>query len=861
MKTGPTTWVSPLVVVGKANGEPRVCLDLRRVNEAVLRERFPMPVVDELLARIGKGKVRSRLDIRDAFLQTELAPGSRDITTFITNRGLFRFKRLPFGLVSAPEIFQKVMDEILAGCEGTVWYLDDIYVEGEDREQHDKYLSHVLDRLKSRGVCLNEDKCEIGVSKVQFLGHVISENSIRPSPSKVDALVSFRCPVNASEVKSFLGLANYMNKYIQNLATLDEPLRKLTQQAVRFYWSVEQQKAFDEIKNTLCKTMNLGCFNVNHATSLIVDASPVALGAILTQTNEMGEHRVISYASKSLTETEARYCQTEKEALAMVWGTERFQMYLLGKHFDLITDCKALQFLFTSRSKPCARIERWVLRMQAFDYTVKHVPGEKNVADVFSRLSTLKPIPFDPSEELFINEVASAAANNIAIRWEEMETTSKQDAEIQQILQTIADDRLFELPIAYRVIGQELSQVGNILMRGDRIVVPQSLREKVLVLAHEGHPGTRMMKSHLRVSVWWPKLDMDVDGFVKKCRGCTLVSAPEAPEPMSRRNLPSGPWEDIAIDYLGPLPEGQFLLVVIDYYSRFFEVCEMRSITAAATIKELTIIFSRFGIPLSLTADNAPQLSKECEEFSNFCRTHGVKLINTIPYWPQMNGEVERQNRTILKRLQIAQELGQDWRNELQKFLLTYRATPHTTTGRSPAELMFGHRIRSKLPQFSSFRKEDEDTRDRDHISKEKGREYSNNKRQSCESNITVGDYVFAKRMKKDNKLCTEFMNEEFVVLSKHGADVTIKSLTSGKEFRRNLAHLKRIQHNFTETTTDDNDRQSVLEDKVECGVAEDRESGEVSKGDRDEALRGRCRKRKEPSWFEDYVPHCGKKC
>ncbi|XP_062704190.1 uncharacterized protein K02A2.6-like [Aedes albopictus] len=224
-------------------------------------------------------------------------------------------------------------------------------------------------------------------------------------------------------------------------------------------------------------------------------------------------------------------------------------------------------------------------------------------------------------------------------------------------------------------------------------------------------------------------MDIDVDAFVKKCRGCTLVSAPDPPEPMSRRNLPSGPWQDVAIDFLGPLPEGQFLLVVVDYYSRYFEVCEMSSITAESTIEELRTIFCRFGVPITLTADNAPQLSEDCEQFAEFCRSYGIKLINTVPYWPQMNGEVERQNRTILKRLQISQELGQDWRVELQTFLLTYRASNHSTTGRSPAEMMFGRRIRTKLPQLSNIRVDDEAARDRDAVQKEKGKEYSDSRR------------------------------------------------------------------------------------------------------------------------------------
>lgn len=269
-------------------------------------------------------------------------------------------------------------------------------------------------------------------------------------------------------------------------------------------------------------------------------------------------------------------------------------------------------------------MERWILRLQGFKYVVKHIPGDQNIADVLSRLSTMAPEPFDASEELFINEIAQSAAVNIAIRWEELERCSAEDEEIKSILELLDQDRLFELPLQYRVVSKELCRLGNILMRGDRVVVPQRLRDQILKIAHEGHPGSRMMKSHLRSSVWWPKLDQDTDRVVAQCRGCTLVSAPSAPEPMSRRELPARPWEDLAIDFLGPLPEGQFLLVVVDYYSRYYEVCEMGTITAEDTIRELRAIFSRFGVPLTVTADNGPQLSEDCVEFSDFCQSYGV---------------------------------------------------------------------------------------------------------------------------------------------------------------------------------------------------------------------------------------------
>ncbi|XP_055604267.1 uncharacterized protein K02A2.6-like [Uranotaenia lowii] len=289
-------------------------------------------------------------------------------------------------------------------------------------------------------------------------------------------------------------------------------------------------------------------------------------------------------------------------------------------------------------------------------------------------------------------------------------------------------------------------------------------------------------------------MDQQVEKFVKQCKGCTLVAAPSVPEAMIRKELPTQPWVDVAADFLGPLPDGQYLLVVIDYYSRFMEVVEMNSITAADTVAELAIIFSQYGIPVTLRVDNGPQFSEKCEEFRSFCESSGIQIVNTIPLWPAMNGEVERQNRSLLKRLRIAQELGKDWRAEMRRYLLTYHSTNHTTTGKSPGELMFGRKIRSKLPQVPLTRAEDGEVRDRDKIMKEKGKVYADSKRKARVSDIVVGDSVLVKRTKKDNKLDTTFAPEEYAVVKKQGSDTTVQSQATGKELRRNVAHLKKLE-------------------------------------------------------------------
>lgn len=715
----------------------------------------------------------------------------------------------------------------------------------------------MLSRLKNRNVELNWGKCVFRVSQLEFLGHKISPNGISPSDTKVKAILSFREPQNEGELRSFLGLANYMNKFIPNLATIDEPLRRLLVKEVKFDWSPEQANAFNQIKKAMSNVKKLGFYRVEDRTAVISDASPVGLGALLVQFDLNGVHRVVSFASKSLTETERRYCQTEKEALGIVWSVERFRYYLLGKTFEIYTDCKALSFLFSKRSKPCARIERWVLRLQSFDYKVIFLSGKENVADSLSRLAVQEPKPFDPTEEIFVQEIVGYAAKSAALKWTDVEHSSRSDPEIKEIIRILNSNEIHDLPIEFRMVSNELCEVQGVLLRGDRIVIPKSLRNSVLTAAHDGHPGITMMKNHLRSNVWWPKLDSDVETLVKNCRGCTLVAAPEKPEPLKRSKLPSAPWQVLALDFLGPLPEGQYLLVVIDCYSRFMEVCEMTTITAGDVRRELSIMFGRYGLPISIKADNAPQLSSDCEEFREYCEEHGITILNTIPYWPQSNGEVERQNRSILKRLRIAQELGLDWRSELRQYLLTYHATKHPTTGKSPGEIMFGRRIKSKIPTLASYQ-EDESIRERDAVVKEKGKIYSDRKRQAKESEIQEGDKVLAKRMRKGNKLDTDFANEEFIVVKKTGTDTIIQSSDTGKQFRRSSAHLKKINEEEKQSSSNnergeersDSESFEMISPQVELGPPPNDQSTTDS-----EPLQLK-RLRKQPTKYRDFIAH-----
>lgn len=787
-------WVSPLVVIVKDNGDLRLCVDMRQANRAIQRECYMMPTFEDFLPQLSEARFFTRLDIKEAFHQLELDESSRHITTFITHKGLFRYKRLMFGMSCAPELFQRVLEQILACCENVVNYLDDILIFGSTLEEHNAALERVLSTLKEKNVLLNHKKCQFAVTEVEFVGHHLSSEGIRPLENKLSTLQSFRPPENVEELRSFLGLANYVGRFLPDLGTVTAPMRGLLRSNTRFEWGQHHQESFEALKSLISNVKTLSYFDNSLRTRLIVDASPFALGCVLVQfksDHDDSEPRIISYASKCLSDSEKRYCQTEKEALAIVWAVERFSVYLIGRNFELETDHKALETIFSPTSKPCARIERWVLRLQSFTFNVKYRKGSTNIADPFSRLvQNAVNEEFDGDNNFLVLNIVSSAA----IDTNEIEDVSQNDHEFGLLRDCLQTDVWKHSEVKpYEVFKHELGFVGDVLVRGTKLVVPKQLRKRMMDLAHEGHPGETVMKRRLRERVWWPGIDKEVVQYVQRCEGCRLVSLPERPEPMQRRQLPSNPWIDVAIDYLGPMPSGEYLLVIIDYYSRYKEVEIMTRITAKDTISRLDRIFTRLGYPVTITLDNARQFASD--EFDQYCKARGITLNFTTPYWPQENGLVERQNRSLLKRLQISHGLKRDWKADLQDYLMMYYTSPHSITGKTPTEMMCGRTIRSKIPSLSDLQHcpRFSDVADRDRILKEKGRETADNARHSKQSNLETGDSVLMKNVLPGNKLTSNFAANEYTVVDKKGSRVTVEDSTSGKTYQRNSSHLKKV--------------------------------------------------------------------
>lgn len=832
---GPTSFVSPIVVVPKANGDIRLCVDMRQANEAVERERFPIPTIEETLLEMSGSKVFTKLDLNMGFHQLELDEASRPITTFATHAGLYRYKRLMFGVTSAPEIYQYTIQQVLQDCPGSKNMTDDIIIHADSVQEHDRRLEKVLTTLKENGLTLNKDKCVYRMTELQFMGFLLSEKGIGPSSAKVEAVKNAETPKSASEVRSFLGLVNFNARFIPKLATKSEPLRKLTRKDHTFAWGQEQEMAFTTLKNDLAKATELAYFDPKAPTRIVADASPVGLGAVLIQTQN-GVDKPIYYASRSLSDVERRYSQTEKEALALVWSCERFHQYIFGMEFLLETDHKPLEFIYSKRSKPSLRIERWVLRLQSYHFKVKYRPGSQNIADPLSRLVKQNEQSKTHKDEIedYIYFVTKESVPN-ALTPREIEEVAAGDSEMTQLRECIRTDKWENCPSqAYKIVKDELTCLGKLVLRGSRIVIPEKFRDKVIDIGHEGHQGIVKTKERLRTKVWWPGIDKDTERRVKSCHACQVVSQPSRPEPVTRKKFPDGPWEDIAIDILGPLPSGESILVTVDYYSRYFEATILKATQTKQIVMALENLFTTHGLPISVTTDNGPQFVSD--EFSQFLREQGVEQHFTTPLWPQANGEVERQNRTIMKAIRAAQTENKDWKGELNTFLLAYRSTPHQVTGVSPAELLFGRKLRTKLPEIRKETKAElnEAIRDRESLKKELGKQYTDSHRHAKESNTKVGDEVLLQQRRRD-KFSTHFEPDPYKIVEKTGSQVTVQSNT-GVQYKRNVSHtrpyIRRADIPDTQDKTTDkpqNDSKDIISE-MPSDLSEPRRSDRIRK-------------------------------
>ena len=749
-------WNAPLLVVPKktdneGNRKYRVVVDYRKLNEVTIGDSFPLPNITDILDQLGKAQYFTTLDLASGYHQIPMDERDKCKTAFSTPQGHFEFNRMPFGLKNAPATFQRAMNAALIGLQGIdcFVYLDDIVIYGASLREHNTRLKKILDTLRKYNLKLQPEKCAFLRKEVGFLGHIITPEGIKPDPEKTRAVKEFPIPTKLKELQAFLGLAGYYRRFIPGYSKIAKPLSSITSSKVEFIWTAEQQNAFDTLKEALTSAPLLIYPDFTMEFVVTTDASDVAIGAILSQ-GKIGEDKPIAYASRVLNKAERNYSTTEKELLAIVWAVKHFRPYVYGTPFKVITDHKALTWLFRVQD-PGSRLIRWRILLAEYDYEIVHKSGKNNTnADALSRN-------------------VHALQNGE----EETETINIYDEETKQQI-------LYEY---------HCTPIG-------------------------GHQGIKRTTNRIKLKYNWEGMHKDIEEYIQKCSTCQKNKLGRKNRaPMEITDTPRDPFEKVALDIVGPLTESNqgnmYILTFQDLLTKFSKAIPLPN-QEAATIAEAVVekIICEYGVPEKILTDQGKNFLSEM--FKNICKLFRITKIQTTAYHPESNGALERSHKTLVEYLRHYIDNDQsDWDKWLPYAMFTYNTTPHTATGFTPYELVYGKAASLptalKNPPKQTYNYEDyaQQTRERIRTTNEAAREQLQGTKEKAkkeydkktrEVEFKVGDKVWlfdeSVRRGRSKKLDNKWVGP-YVIIEKHSkVNVTIKK---GRNTLR--THANRIKH------------------------------------------------------------------
>ncbi|MCG8429883.1 MAG: DDE-type integrase/transposase/recombinase, partial [Candidatus Omnitrophica bacterium] len=699
--TEPTEWVSQMAVTEKSNGRYRICIDPQPLNEALQREHFKLPTLDDILPSLHSARVFSRLDVKEAYYHVRLDRPSSLLTTMATPWGRLRWTRLPFGLKVSSEIFQRRLAEQLEGLKGCHNVADDIIVTGcgdtdaNAERDHDKKLSALIQRCQERHIKLNDAKAEMKKTETIFLGHLITKEGIKPDPAKVQAIVNMPAPTNIEGVRRVCGMVQYLARYIPNLSEDTEPLRELTRKNAQWKWTDIHQSAFQSIKSKISEATMLSYFDPNKPLILQADCSKDGVGVALLQ-----DGKPIEYASKSLTDTQRRWAQIEKELFAVVYGLERFDQYTYARKVQVQNDHKPLEMILKKPlSQAPRRLQNLMMRLHRYDIEFQFIKGERlYIADTLSRAfidsdqsSTTVP------DDVNVNVLTGTEIPDSMIQ--KVREATKSDPEMQTLKTFIENgwpDDIKEVPCGlenFFKVRDTLSIDSEILMKGERLVIPKTLPKEVKQKLHAAHLGYDSMMRRARRCVYWPGINTEVQQMYDNCDQCQSLKPKNQKETLIAHDEGTYPWEKVGTDIFEI--QNRSYMVTVDYFSNFIEVDYLPTTTTSTVIQKLKGHFARFGSPKVLISDSGPQYTSS--QFSSFMNKWGITHKCSSPGHHQSNGKAESAVKIVKHMMKKSLQNGEDQ----YEALLELRNTPRQGLNISPSEQMFGRATRSLLPQLT----------------------------------------------------------------------------------------------------------------------------------------------------------------
>lgn len=782
---------SPIILVKKKNGQSRMCVDYRELNKNTLRDHYPLPIISDQIDQLSGGSYYSTFDMAAGFHQIPVSESSIERTAFVTPDGLYEYLTMPFGLCNAVSVYQRCINRALGSllygsdpiCQV---YVDDVLSKCRDFSEGLSRIERILMTLQEAGFSINVEKTVFFKRSIEYLGNIISDGQVSPSPTKVEALTKAPIPTTVKQVRQFNGLAGYFRRFIPNFSRVMVPLYELTKKDAKWEWDTRHDQARNYVVQHLSTAPTLLIFQEEAPIELYTDASSIGYGAVLVQIVN-GRHHPVAYMSLRTTEVESRYHSYELETLAVVRAIKHFRQYLYGRKFKVITDCNALK---ASKFKKdlLPRIHRWWAFLQNYDFEIEYRKGNNlQHADFFSR---------NPCMESTINVMTRDT------EWIQVE--QRRDSNLRLLIDGIVNGNQVE---NYVLVDGVLKKCLNDPIFGnyEAIVVPKSFQWSLINSYHSSlqHTGWEKTLHKLRESYWFDKMSSIVRKFVDNCIVCKTSKGSSGATQVQLHPIlkPTVAFQVIHMDITGKLgsknQDGQdeYVIVTIDAFTKYLLLSYSNDKSQSSCLAALKRTIYLFGTPVQVIVDGGREF---LGDFKSYCDNFNINIHAISPGVSRANGQVERVMATLKNALTMIKNYEtENWQTALEALQLAFNCTPHRVTGMAPLTLLT-RRKHTVPPQLLRLVNIDEETIDFDVLDqkvREKMLEVAQYEKQRFDKNkakvrlFQRGDYVLIKNNPRNQTSLDLKYSEPYEIIRVEDNDRYLVKRVTGRGRPRKVAH------------------------------------------------------------------------